>query len=174
VRLPRPRPQHARKARNPDFLAAIGLKALDLQRDLVSLTGSASPTTLETIVEGFKVAKAVVVLFTPDEDSTLREEFAETAEEKVAVPQARPNVYFEAGYAFHSHPRRTVLVELGRTRRLSDLADRLAVPMDNSEYSRKLVVDRLRNAGCAVVLGEAWTTAGDFEGALVTPMSADD
>lgn len=150
-----------------DFLASIGLKALDLQRDLVTLTGSASPTTLETIVEGFKVARAVVVLFTPDEDSTLRAEFAETTEESATVAQARPNVYFEAGYAFHSHPKRTVLVELGRTRRLSDIADHLAVPMDDSEYSRELVVERLRIAGCKIILSDDWSKAGDFRGALL-------
>lgn len=149
------------------FLQAIGLKPLDIERDLVPLTRSASPSILDVIIEGFKVAKAVVVLLTPDEESRLREPFANAAADRALVLQARPNVYFEAGYAFHSHPARTVLIEVGHTQRLSDISNLLAVPMNNSELARDAVIQRLTIAGCVVdIQNDDWKTAGDFEAAV--------
>jgi hypothetical protein len=39
--------------------------------------------------------------------------------------------------------------------------------MDDSEYSRELVVERLRIAGCKIILSDDWSKAGDFRGALL-------
>jgi predicted nucleotide-binding protein len=149
------------------FLESLGLTPLDVQRDLVPLTGEASPPILDAIIQGFRIAKAVVILLTPDEESRLRAELADGEDETRLVFQSRPNVYFEAGYAFSSHPDRTVLVELGRTNRLSDIANLLAVPMDNSEYSRLLLMERLAIAGCSPkTSSDAWKSAGDFDAAI--------
>jgi hypothetical protein len=149
------------------FLEALGLSVIDLQLEGPSLTGEASPSVIDTVIAGFSAARAVVVLFTPDEDVTLRPEFRANPEEQAPRQQARPNVYFEAGYAFRSHPKRTVLVELGRVSPISDLGDRLAVRNDDSEHQRRAVIVRLMVAGCAVDdQDETWRTAGSFLAAI--------
>jgi predicted nucleotide-binding protein len=148
------------------FLESLGLRPLDLQKDVAPVTGKAAPSILECVIAGFDIAQAVVVLFTPDEESTLRPELVRNSQEGVAVWQARPNVYFEAGYAFNSHAERTILIEVGNVHRLSDLSNLLAVQMNDTEYARGLIIDRLQSAGCELdVSSDDWKTAGDFAAA---------
>src|SRR5262249_20742405 len=70
--------------------------------------------------------------------------------EKQLTGQARPNVLFEAGMAFSSHPDRTVLVQLGTIRPFSDIAGRHIIIMSNDAKRRKELADRLEFAGCDV------------------------
>jgi hypothetical protein len=81
----------------------------------------------------------------------------------VLADQARPNVLFEAGMAMGWNDSRTVLVELGRIRGLSDLAGRHVLRMTETSEKRHELVQRLRTAGLDVdSSGTGWMSAGDF------------
>lgn len=134
------------------FLKGIGLRPLDWD-DLVSLTKSAAPFVGDVLTEAFGTAQAVVVLFTPDDEAKLREEFLQPEDEdheRDLTPQARPNVLFEAGMALASHPNATVLVELGRLRPFTDLGGRHAVRLNGTAAQLQSLAERLETAGCDV------------------------
>ena len=153
-----------------DFLRAIGLKPVEWS-EAVRATGKASPYIGEILDAAFSRAHAVVVLFTPDDEARLREQFridSDLLHETQLTGQARPNVLFEAGMAMARSQDRTVLVELGDLRPFSDVAGRHAIRLDNSSQRRQDLAQRLEAAGCPVNLqGTDWHTAGDFEAALV-------
>lgn len=144
------------------FLTSLGLSVVDFE-DAVAATGSASPYTGEALDAGFSLARVVLVLLTPDERTHLRHELAGSPAEPLDEYQARPNVFFEAGMAFRTQRRRTVIVELGNVRPFSDIAGVHIVPLDDSPESRLKLINRLRVAGCAVETPtEDWRQAGQF------------
>lgn len=70
---------------------------------------------------------------------------------------------FEAGMALGLHRDRTIIVELGTLRGLSDLAGRHVARINNTPQKRNELANRLKNAGCAVETdGPDWYEAGDF------------
>jgi len=145
------RDEEARRAMF-DFLRALGLAPQEWSA-LVAATGSAAPYVGQVLERAFQVAKAVVVLFTPDDEGWLKEEFRQAhdpPEETQPTPQPRPNVLFEAGMALGVHPNRTVLVELGRLRPFSDIYGRHVVRLDQTEGPLREIARRLRTAGCDV------------------------
>jgi predicted nucleotide-binding protein len=148
------------------FLRAIGLHPLEWT-EAVALTGSASPYVGAVLEKAFAEAQAVVVLMTGDDEAQLRAPLHGVSEEQHELrlmPQARPNVLFEAGLAFGVHPERTVLVELGKLRPFSDIGGRHTVRITNQTERRQDLAMRLRNAGCDVNLdGTDWHRAGDFD-----------
>lgn len=124
----------------------------------VALTGTASPHAREVLEAAMRNVGAVVVLMTGDEEARLRAEFCAPDEidtEGALKAQARPNVIFEAGLAFALFPKRTVVVQLGRLRVISDIAGVQYVPLDDSPQSRRALANRLRTAGCAIVDSES-------------------
>jgi predicted nucleotide-binding protein len=146
-----------------DFLRAIGLEPLEWSQ-LLSLTAKASPYIGEILDRGFSQVQAVVALLSADEIVRLREELAKPGTgDEAAAYQPRPNVLFESGMAFALHPDRTVLVEIGPIRAISDVAGRHIVKMDGSRERRQELAQRLRSAGCSVNTdGADWYTAGDL------------
>ncbi len=151
-----------------DFLRALDLAPLewDVAR---GLTRRPSPYVGEVLDAAFSAAQAVLVLFTPDEEVSLRPQFHrhDHPEDSAVARQARPNVLFEAGMALGWDESRTVLVELGRHRPFSDIDGRLKIEMEDSIVGRQRLAHALRDAGCAVDLtGFAWHRAGDFSAAL--------
>jgi predicted nucleotide-binding protein len=148
-----------------DFLRAIGLDPLEFSQ-ATRRTEKSAPYVGEILDRAFAEAQAVVVLLTPDDEARLREEYWAANEEgfeKELTPQARPNVLFEAGWAFGSHPDRTVLVQLGDLRKFTNIAGRHIVFLDNSAEKRKELASRLEAAKCPVNLsGDHWLRAGDF------------
>jgi predicted nucleotide-binding protein len=147
------------------FLRSIGLKPLEWI-EAVRATGKPTPYVGEILDAAFNRAQAVVVLMTPDDEARLRQSLQEPKDpphEKSLTPQARPNVFFEAGMAIGRHEDRTVLVELGALRPFSDVGGRHVIRLNNSSQRRQELADRLRTAGCPVNLsGTDWHTAGDF------------
>lgn len=144
------------------FLRSIGLWPLEFS-EVLALTGTATPYTGQGLDAGFRAARAVVVLFTPDEIAYLQSQYADHDSETRAEAQPRPNVLFEAGMAFGLHPDRTVLVELGHIRPISDMAGRHVVRLSNTPRARMELVQRLQTAGCRVnTTGTDWIEAGDF------------
>ena len=151
------------------FLRSIGLDPLEWTV-AVQATGKPSPYIGEILNAAFARAHAVVVLFTPDDEARLKEQFRAASDpphETQLTGQARANVLFEAGMAMGRSEDRTVLVELGTLRPFSDVAGRHTIRLDGTSQRRHEFAQRLETAGCPVNLkGIDWHTAGDFESAL--------
>jgi len=144
-----------------DWLRATNLRPQEWSQ-LVKSSGAASPFIGEILETAFRQAQAVVVLFTPDEQARVRPELVKGRSSWRL--QARPNVLFEAGMAFATHPERTVLVVLGDQEIPSDLAGRHYVRLDSVGALRDLA-QRLEQAGCPVDLtGNDWLDVERFPG----------
>jgi predicted nucleotide-binding protein len=147
------------------FLRALGLKPIEFSK-AIQWTGKASPYIGEVLTEAFKRAQAVLVMLTPDDEARLREPLRTSDDEPFEsqlTGQPRPNVIFEAGMALGLFPDRTVLVEFGKFRPISDLSGRHVIRLKNSHRSKQELANRLQNAGCAVDLNGDWLDEGTFE-----------
>ena len=147
------------------FLRSIGLHPIEWS-EAVLATSKGSPYVGEILDTAFSIAQAVLVLMTPDDEVRLREPFRELGDqthETQFTPQARPNVLYEAGIAMGRFPNRTILVELGALRHISDIGGRHVIRLDNTTQRRQELALRLKACGCLVNLsGTDWHTAGDF------------
>ena len=152
-----------------EFLRAIDLHPLEWS-EAVSGTGKASPYIGEVLDVAFSRAHAVVILFTPDDEARLKNQFwveNEPPHETQLTGQARPNVLFEAGMAMGRNQDRTVIVELGILRPFSDIGGRHVIRLNDTSQSRQELAQRLRDAGSPVKLdGTQWHTAGGFDTAI--------
>ncbi len=161
---------HGRNARLRDDFFAF-LRALTLQpiewSEALSLTGKATPYIGDVLEKAFEKAQAVIVLLSPDDEVRLSPDLWKTEEdesEKNIRLQARPNVLFEAGMAFGTDDKRTLLIEIGPVKPFSDVAGRHVVRLSNSADKRNEIAERLKTAGCDVsTIGKDWLTTGDFE-----------
>jgi hypothetical protein len=134
------------------FLTDLGLRVVGWE-EAIALTGRPAPHAREVLEAALRNVSAIVVLFTGDDEARLRSPFCRLEEldvEGTLAPQPRPNVLFEAGLAFALFPQRTVVLQVGRLRPLSDLAGIQFIPLDESAASRRSFVNRLRIAGCQV------------------------
>lgn len=180
-----PRPKRAQKTQKPkdnsvfvvhgrndqlrrslfDFLRALGLKPLEWEK-VVLMTKKTNPYIGDILDNTMSKVQAVVVLFSPDDEAKLRAEFITRSDgpsERKLRGQPRPNVLFEAGLALGRHPDKTILVEVGKLRKFSDIAGRHVVRLSNEYSKRNDLANRLENLGCKVdKQGTDWTKAGDF------------
>ncbi len=149
-----------------DFLRTIGLNPIEWSQAL-NLVETAGPFVGEILEKAFQNAQAVVVLLTPDDLAHLKEKYVQLGDpphEKEPTGQPRPNVLFEAGMAFGSHPDRTILVEIGKCRPFSDIAGRYVIRWDNTSMRRQDLVNALKRAKCKVEAdGTNWHTAGQID-----------
>ena len=109
-------------------------------------TGSVSPFTGEVVAQAFESAQAVVVLLTPDDEARLHEELRRPEEPDYEVQltaQPRQNVLLEAGMALGYQPTRTIFVELGHLRPISDLAGRNVIRLDGTVQGLHALAGRL-------------------------------
>ena len=147
------------------FLRAIGVKPIEWNSAL-AISKQAAPYIGEILEAAFANARAVVVLLTPDDLAQLRPDLIAPSDkpyERTLTGQARPNVLFEAGMAFATHPDQTVLVQMGSIREFSDVAGRHVVHMSEEYVKRQELATKLKNAGCDVdTTGSDWVNAGDF------------
>lgn len=126
-----------------NFLRCLKLEPITWTQ-AVALTGKALPTTLDVVKAGIANAQSTVVLMTGDDYARLRPDYAI----EPMMPQPRPNVMFEAGWALAiGGPERTLLVKFGGLREFSDISGLNMVELDNSADSRDAIVQRLKNAG---------------------------
>jgi predicted nucleotide-binding protein len=148
-----------------DFLRALGLKPLEWEK-VVLMTKKSNPYIGDILDNTMAKVQAVVVLFSPDDEAKLRAEFITRSDgpsEKKLRGQPRPNVLFEAGLALGRHPDKTIVVEVGKLRKFSDIAGRHVVRLSNEYSKRNDLANRLENLGCKVdKQGTDWTQAGDF------------
>ncbi|MFO0837220.1 MAG: nucleotide-binding protein [Phycisphaerae bacterium] len=147
------------------FLRSLGIKPIEWN-SAIAMSKKAAPYIGQVLDAGFGNARAIVVLLTPDDLARLRPELLSDSDapfERRETGQARPNVLFEAGRAFSSHPDRTVMVQLGKVRPFSDIAGRHVVQMTDDAGKRQELATKLENAGCDVDRsGTDWLKAGDF------------
>ena len=149
-----------------DFLRAIDLRPLEWQA-LVRESRSASPYIGDVLSRAFEIGQAVVVLMTPDEAVTLRDDLRKSDEPALTDYQPRPNVLLEAGMALATHPDRTIIAELGTLRRISDLDGRHVVRLDGSSRSLHDLAERLRICQCPVATsGTDWLDGTRLSGVL--------
>jgi len=145
------------------FLWSLGLSPMEWG-EMVHATGKGTPYIGEVLETGFRIAQAVVVLFTPDDLGMLKLEFQKDHDgqhERELTGQPRQNVLFEAGMALGLHPDRTIIVQIGALRSISDLDGRHIIRLPDK---RNELAQRLKTAGCPVnQTGDYWLTAGDFE-----------
>ena len=147
------------------FLRALGVKPIEWNSAL-AMSGGAAPYVADILERAFSKARAVLVLLTPDDLVQLRSDLRSGSDkpyESVPTGQARPNVLFEAGMAFATHPAQTVLVQIGTVKEFSDVGGRHVVHMSNDFAKRQELATKLTNAGCDVDMsGSDWVRAGDF------------
>lgn len=148
-----------------DWLRRVGLEPLEWNQ-LVDLTGKAAPYNGEAVAAAFTTAQAVVILLTPDDVGMLHPELLGSSERADPfVGQPRLNVVLEAGMALQSHMSHTVLVEIGRSREISDLAGRNTIRLDGSPSGLNDLASRLAGAGCKVQrTGSDWLDTSGLEG----------
>ena len=131
------------------FLRSLHLQPLEWS-EIVVETGKPAPYVGEVLDKGFELAQAAVALMTPDDIAKLRKPYHASRERDWEInltPQPRQNVLFEAGMAMGRFPDRTVIVELGDLRPMSDIYGRHVVRMDNTQVKRQDLAQRLETAG---------------------------
>jgi len=148
-----------------DFLRSLGLKPLEWEK-AVLLTKQTNPYVGDILDIAMAKVRAVLVLFTPDDRAMLDPSLLKSSDsstEKKLTGQPRPNVLFEAGLALGRHPEKTILVEIGKLRKFSDIAGKHLVRLTGNFQTRNDLANRLALLGCNVDrTGSQWTKTGDF------------
>jgi predicted nucleotide-binding protein len=149
------------------LLRSLNLQPLEWET-LVGRTGRATPYLGDVITLAASTTRAALVILTPDDvvrlHPQLLNEERDPHEAQMSC-QARPNVFLELGLALMAYPSRTVIVEIGRMRRPSDLGGLNVIRFDGSIVSLRKVANRLRLAGCAVDdSGTDWLDPARFAG----------
>jgi hypothetical protein len=85
------------------------------------------------------------------------------SDERTLTYQARPNVLVELGMALMADENKTIIVELERTRTISDTWGRNAVRYTDDTRFRDQLVTRLSDIGCEVKRTSSWLRAGNFK-----------
>jgi len=148
------------------FLRAIGLLPMPFS-SAVTATNLGSPYIGDVLDAAFSQAQVILVLMTPDDEARLREHFhspGDPPHETNLTPQPRANVIFEAGRALGRSRERTILVEVGTLRGLSDIDGLHTIRLSNDSVRRQELADRLRAAGCPVTFETTeWHTVGNLD-----------
>jgi predicted nucleotide-binding protein len=136
------------------FLRHIGLRPLRWEQ-LRQATGTSTPYTGEIVDKAFEISQAVVVLFTPDDEARLHPDLRgqhEPETERELTGQPRQNVLIEAGMALSTHRRRTIIVEIGSLRPITNLAglNTVRIGSPNTVDSLNELTSRLETAQCPV------------------------
>ena len=134
---------------------------------LIASTGD--PYTGEVLDRALEIVQAVVVLFTPDDLVRLRHDLQADHERDVSG-QRTPERALRSRAGVRRHPNRTVIVEYGRLRGLSDLFGRHAVRLERGVPALQDLAARLRTVGCAIKTGGSdWLDTSDFPRAAQPP-----
>ncbi|EST32303.1 TIR domain-containing protein [Streptomyces roseochromogenus] len=135
-----------------DLLRLLDLRPLEWE-DLVRATGKTAPFLGEVIAQAPAQAQAALVLLTPDDIVQLHPELRGPNEppfESEPTGQPRPNVLIELGMLLMAYPERTLLVEIGTLRQISDIGGMNVIRFDGSATALGKIVERLKLAGCRV------------------------
>ena len=154
------------KALNDDmfnFLRALGLNAQEFSQ-AINATAGANPNITKVVKGALKRAQGVLVMFSPDEEARLKTKFRTKRDNSTLEGQSRLNVIFEAGIALGAHPEKTLLIEVGDVRSISDIAGMHIPRLTNDSASRKELAQRLKTKLRLKVdtSGDNWLTVGNF------------
>lgn len=148
-----------------DFLRALNLHPLEWDH-AIDEAKQGNPYVGDVLDIVMEKAEAIVVLFTPDDLANLKEQFVKAGErnsEGKPLGQARPNVLFEAGLALGAHPKKTVMVQVGKVKAFSDIGGRHMVRLTDDQASRNSFANRLARICPAVNrIGSDWMHVGKF------------
>src|SRR6266702_1441232 len=147
------------------FLKTLGLLQI-IKETAVHLTGEPSPFVDEIINDAFHRAKAIIVLFTGDDNahlcSRLLKDSPQDPEGEIK-PQPRQDQIFEAGYAFGRSPKQTILLRIGNHMRpFSDIDGRYIANFTWKAPDLIDLVSRLKSAGCSFKFEEAILNGAGF------------
>jgi predicted nucleotide-binding protein len=145
------------------FLRALNLNPLEWSQ-AVKATRGANPNVTDVVKNALKSAQGIVVMFSPDEEARLKRKFRGDRDSSELEGQARLNVIFEAGIALGAHEEKTLLIEVGYVRKISDIAGMHIPRLTDSAPSRKEFAERLRDKlGLKVDMsGTSWLSVGKF------------
>ncbi len=150
------------------FLRSIGLNPLEWSQAIQAAKG-ANPHVDDVIQRAMDSVQGVLVMFSPDEEARLKKKFCLPTDIKRGADkldgQPRPNVIFEAGLALGAHSNKTLLVQVGDVRDISDIAGKHVLHLSNSAASRKELAQRLNTKLKLKVdtTGDDWLTIGNFD-----------
>ena len=150
------------------FLRAIGINAMEWNDAIKAAKGGANPIIGDVIHDAMKKVQGVMVLFSPDEDARLKPLFVSDRDRRKNLhtldSQPRPNVIFEAGLALGAHSDKTILVQVGDIREISDIAGKHLVHLTDSATSRKALAQRLQDKLKFKInlTGDLWLSVGKF------------
>jgi predicted nucleotide-binding protein len=145
------------------FLRALGINPLEWTQAVRAARG-ANPNVTEIVKGALQQAQGVIVMFSPDEEARLRSKHRGPRDSAKLESQARLKVVFEAGIALGAHPDKTLLIEIGDVRKISDIGGMHVPRLTNSAASRKELAQRLRDKLKFKVdtSGDSWLTVGNF------------
>jgi predicted nucleotide-binding protein len=149
-----------------NFLSALGCKPVEFHQAVARVRGTSNPFIGVVLDKVFEQMQALVVLFSPDDEVKLKDQFLKPSEvmtEGRYCGQARPNVIFEAGMALARHEEKTIMVQVGDIKSFSDIAGRHMVHLDDSFESRNDFAGRLGKLCKVDTSGNRWTKVGKFE-----------
>ena len=148
------------------LLSALGCKPVEFHQAVRRARGNSNDPFIGQVLDDvFGQVDALVVIFSPDDDVKLKDQFLKPSEgntEGRTRGQARPNVIFEAGMAMARHPEKTIMVQVGDMKSFSDIAGRHIVHLDNSYASRNDFALRLGKLCKIDITGTRWTEVGKF------------
>lgn len=151
------------------FLSSIGIVPMEWDHAIKAAKGGANPIVGDVIRQAMEKVQGVMVLFSPDEEAKLRPKLAIDRDKRKNLHlkgyQPRPNVILEAGLALGAHSDKTILVEVGNVREISDIAGKHLVHLSNSFAARKRLADRLESKLKFKIdlTGTTWQDIGDFD-----------
>jgi predicted nucleotide-binding protein len=154
------------------LLRAMGLDPIEWDT-AIAATGKPDATIRDIVDALFRLGKAAVIMFTPDDLVVLRPSIRKNKEpehEREVTGQPRPNVIYEAGMAMALYPNRTVVVSIGPVKSLSDLSGLHVTGLGNGPKSRMQFETKLKNAGLSLppdrsdwIEENPFTMRGDIE-----------
>lgn len=146
------------------FVRTLGLQVITF--DHARSMGSGSQSNHEIVRNGIEAATAVIILFTPDEIAQRR-----LPGDPQIRHQPRPNVLFEAGWAFGAHQHKAIVVEVGMVHAVSDIAGINNVRMRDGSSLNDLA-SRLEAAGCVLDRNDTgWSSAARYPALFQRPPS---
>lgn len=145
------------------FLRALGLNAIEFAQ-AINDTAGANPNITKIVKGALKRAQGVLVIFSPDEEARLKAKHRRKGDSTKLQGQSRLNVIFEAGIALGAHPEKTLLIEVGTVRNISDIAGMHIPRLTDDAASRKELAERLRRKLKLKVntTGDYWLKVGKF------------
>jgi predicted nucleotide-binding protein len=151
------------------FLSSVGIVPMEWDHAIKAAKGGANPIVGDVISQAMDRVQGVMILLSPDEEAKIKLKLATDGDKRKNLHlkgfQPRPNVIFEAGLALGAHSEKTILVQVGDIRDISDIAGKHMVHLSNSFADRKRLVDRLESKlkFKVDIAGTTWQKIGNFD-----------